>query len=76
MTKAEQFRAQAALIRKAASTRTEGGHKTNQMLRELAEKLERRAEKLEPQTINEQRRQRGLKPLEGLTENAKVSHET
>jgi hypothetical protein len=47
MSKAAQLRQTAALYRRAASVPTEGSHRTDRLLIELAEELEREAEALE-----------------------------
>jgi hypothetical protein len=47
MSKAAQLKQKAALYRRAASIPTEGSHRTDRLLIELAEKLEREAEALE-----------------------------
>jgi hypothetical protein len=47
MSKAAQLRQKAALYRRAASVPTEGSHRTDRLLIELAEQLEREAAALE-----------------------------
>ena len=47
MSKAAQLRQKAALYRRAANIPPEGSHRTDRLLVELADKLEREAEALE-----------------------------
>jgi len=47
LSKAQRLRNQAALMRRAASVPTSGGHGDNRMLREAAARLEQQADKLD-----------------------------
>jgi uncharacterized coiled-coil DUF342 family protein len=47
MSKSDELRRQAEMIRQAAEVRTTGGHSTNKLLRHVARKLESKAEKIE-----------------------------
>jgi hypothetical protein len=53
---ARELRRKAALCRRAAGIRTEGGSRTDRRLLELAEELEREADALEGRGPNENRR--------------------